>query len=62
MIEVSITLRDEDFSITEKFLEYESFLVSHDDPKLQNLIQQVIDKSAKTLVDPDIMVKIKFPW
>lgn len=62
MIEVAVTIKDEEVSMTEKFLIYEPFMVSHDDASLQSLVKQTQDKIKADLHDPDIMIKIKFPW
>lgn len=62
MIEVAVTIKDEEVSMTEKFLIYEPFLVSHDDESLKELVKQTQDKIKANLNDPDIMIKIKFPW
>lgn len=62
MIEVAVTIKDEEVSMTEKFLMYEPFMVDHNDATLKELVKQTQDKIKADLNDPDIMIKIKFPW
>lgn len=58
MIEIVIRIKEEDFTISERFLHYDPFTLSKDDPILQKFILDTVKKANITLNDPEIVVKI----
>ena len=63
MIELTIKILDEDLSITERFVHYDSPIVlSRDDPTLQKMVNDTMAKFNGTLQNPDIIVKTKMTW
>lgn len=62
MIEVKIKIKSEDTVISEKFLVYEPFLVSHEDPQLKMMLEKTLTKTKEPLKDPEIVVKISCFW
>lgn len=59
MIEVTVKIQEDEATISERFLQYDPFWLSHDDPVLKKMIEQVKAKFKTELKDPDITVKIK---
>lgn len=61
MIEVKVKVKDDEQTLTQKFLVHEEGMkLSHDD---QNLSQMVNDTIAKFKGIPeDVMVKVKYTW
>jgi hypothetical protein len=62
VIEITVKIKSEDTTIAEKFLVYEPFLVSPDDPFLKDMIGKTLTKTKEPLVDPEIIVKINCFW
>jgi hypothetical protein len=60
MIEVSVKVSNSEQSYTQKFLVYESFSLSHDDPDLKKMVDEAI-ANFKGNVE-DVNVKIKMVW
>jgi hypothetical protein len=59
MIEVQVKIQQDEASISERFLQYDPFWLSSDDPIVKKMIEQVKSKFKSELKDPDIVVKIK---
>ena len=59
MIEVSVKITEDETRISERFLQYEPFWMSPDDPVIKKLINQVIASLNKDLKNPDITIKVK---
>lgn len=57
--EVKVTIKDEDTTISEQFLVYEPFTISSEDPTMLSMVKQTRDKVVGSLVDPDIIIRIK---
>ena len=62
MIELIISLRSEELTLKDKFLIYVPITLSHEDPTLQKLVTEMLDKFAKKDGDIDITIKAKFTW
>lgn len=67
MIELSITVRNSESSLTDKHLVYDAGLtLTHDDARLTQLVEQAIAKFSPTKSDQedpfDVIVKAKFIW
>jgi hypothetical protein len=62
MKEVTVKIRSEETTITEKFLIYEPILLAQDDKTLRELVASTMSKYQGELTDPDIVVKIKMTW
>lgn len=61
MIEVSVRVSNEEAKFTKKFAIYdEKIVISQDDPRLKEIVQNTID-SFKGNVD-DVFVTIKMSW
>lgn len=55
--ELSVTIRDEEKSLTKKYLQYEIYTVDEEDPIIKNAIEETLSNFDG---DPsDITVKIK---
>lgn len=55
--ELSVTIKDEEKSLTKKFLEYEIYTVDENDPIIQSAIKETLDNFDGE--PSDIVVKIK---
>ena len=61
--EVTIKIRSDETTISEKFLIYEPLLLSPDDKTLKELVASVLSKlNDIQLSDPEIVIKIKMTW
>lgn len=61
MIEVSVTIRNDESTLTQKHLVYdENVRVSHEDPVLAGLVAQAEKDFGKAF--EDVIVKIKYSW
>lgn len=61
MIEISVKVSNEEAKCTKKFIVYdENILISKDDPKLKEFVQNTVD-SFKGNVD-DVFVTIRIAW
>ena len=55
--ELSVTIKDEEKSLTKKFLEYDNYMVDENDPIIQNAIEETLENFDGEPID--IIVKIK---
>jgi len=55
--ELSVTIKDEEKSLTKKFLEYDNYMVDENDPIIQNDIEETLENFDGEPID--IIVKIK---
>lgn len=62
MIEVTVKIKDDDLTLTERFLVYDPFTLSHDDEKLKKMVDNTIKKHSGQFSNPDILIKIKYTW
>ena len=60
--EVTVTIKEDETKLSQDFLEYESLFISHNDARLRAMVEETKAKFKGELKDPDIMIKIKFPW
>jgi len=60
MLELAITVKNEEQSLTQKHLIYDKIEVSHDDTILSNYVE--LAKSAFGENIEDIILKIRFVW
>lgn len=61
MIELSIKVRDEQNTLTQKYLLHaEGLTLSHDDATLKKMVEETI-ANFKGIVE-DVIIKIKFVW
>lgn len=57
-IEITVRIKEEDTTMSEKFLEYEAFLVSWHDEKVKDMIESVMGKFKDRPLNPEVKVKI----
>ena len=61
MIEVKVKVKDDEQTLTQKFLVHEEGMkLSHDDENLSHMVKDTIEK-FKGQPD-DVLVKIKYTW
>lgn len=59
-IEISVTLKDEEHTYTHREIVYEQISMSHEDPKLQLLVNEAVKVFPGT--PSDVLIKTKFVW
>lgn len=62
MIEISITIKDESTTITQKHLVYNPTLLSRASPDIQPLVDQVMENFKGNADDADVIIKAKMIW
>jgi len=61
MIDVTVKVRDDEQTLTQKFLVHqEGMSLSHEDPELSRMVNETIAKFKGTATD--VLVKIKYTW
>ncbi len=61
MIEIKITVKGDDLTVSEKYLVHEEgIILSHDCPQLGKMVHDTIAKFKGTV--EDVLVKIKYTW
>ena len=60
MIEITIKVSDNDSSLTQKYIEDEGFVFSHDEPRIRKLVDQAIKDFGKPI--EDCVVKMRADW
>lgn len=58
MIEVSVKVSNSELSLTEKYLEYQAFSLSKDDPKLSKMVEDTVKKFKGDVEDIRIVAKM----
>lgn len=62
MIELSITIKDEEETLTQKFLLYDPITLSIEDKSLVDMVKGVQGKFKGNLEASDITVKTRMAW
>ncbi len=64
MIELSIKIKDEKSSLTEKHLCYDALLISRESAQLHDLVKDALEKFKQEpqAEAPDVTIKIKMIW
>ena len=61
MIELSIKVSNDDSSLTSKYLVHEEGMsLSHDDPELQRMVRETVEKFKDEV--KDTLIRIKYTW
>lgn len=62
MIELAITIKDENHRFTDKEIIYKPITLAHEDPLLSQLVEQSLKKIAVEMNSPDIIIKANMVW
>lgn len=60
MIEITVTIKGEESTFKQKYLCYEEFIFSENDPYIQNLVKQALDSAKIEPVDIKVRALIQY--
>lgn len=63
MIEASVRIKNDESKLTKKFLIYDTDIVlSTEDPKLKNIVDEALKEFDKSGIPEDITITIRMTW
>ena len=60
--EITIKVKDDTFKLSQKYLEYRDFTMSFEDPLIQDMVHDTLERFSGDGTELDITISIKMDW